>query len=273
MKHLRLNRILWISIGFLALLASAIGIINQSIYDNIVSTHILPGTISQDTMTLILSIIIIYTAWKSNHDSLIKPIIALSITSYIFYAYAIYSIEQLYNELYLVYLWLTALSFYTIVFGLISINPSKWNRISFPNALKKITIGFSIVIVVLFTVLWTSQLIPLMLSGHKEEFTFSIYILDLVFIMPAFIITSYLVYINHPYGVIISPILFFKAFTLLFSVGIGYYYRIFYGLEIVLTEGLFYIIISMIFLIISMFQFRFISSSLNKNNKKDISHD
>ena len=258
MTHMKLNKIVWIIIGLIAFIVSLTSIIWQSVYSDVVSPLILPGTISQDTMTAILSIVLIYLSLITHKSSKVFPILSLSILLYLFYAYAIYSIEQLYTVFYLAYLAITAMSFYGFILGILSIDISLWKEQTMPKYLKNLSIVVSLFIVILFSLLWISQLIPLIQAGFKQEFTFSIYILDLIFIMPGFIIISYLLYMDNPYSKVLAPILFFKAFTLLFSVGLGYYFRLFYNISIIYFGGLFYFAISLLFLGISLFHFKYI---------------
>jgi hypothetical protein len=74
---------------------------------------------------------------------------------------------------------------------------------------------------VLFYVLWIGQLLPLMRTGEKIEYSNSIFILDMVFVLPALMMSAVLLIKNNALGAIFAPILSFKAFTLLFSVGVG----------------------------------------------------
>jgi hypothetical protein len=60
-----------------------------------------------------------------------------------------------------------------------------------------------------------------MRTGDKIEYTYSIYIIDMVFVLPALIMSAILLIKKNALGLIFAPILFVKAFTLLFSVGLG----------------------------------------------------
>jgi hypothetical protein len=56
-----------------------------------------------------------------------------------------------------------------------------------------------------------------MLAGHKLENLYSIYILDLCFIMPAFIIVAALTIREKGIGYILTPAMFILGFSLIFS--------------------------------------------------------
>ena len=255
-KNLKLNKKLWLITAFLSLFVSLVGLINQSIYYKIVSEEIMPGVISQDLITFIISILLIFIAFKVKKKEIKVQIIALSFLAYIFYAYSIYSIEQLYNSFYLFYLFLASLSFWSIVIALANYDSSYLKELNLNNHLRYITIIFLILIPILFYFLWTSQLLPLMKTGEKQEFTFSIYILDLVFILPAMLITAVMLIKKKLFAYLIAPALFFKAFTLLFSVALGSFLRPFYNVNFRAEEASFYLILSLLFLGLSMLNFK-----------------
>lgn len=120
---------------------------------------------------------------------------------------------------------------------------------------KYLTTGFLIFIPLLFYSLWIGKLLPLMRIGEKLEFTHSIFILDMVFVLPFFIISATLIITRNGLGYIFAPILFFKAFTLLFSVGLGGFIKLLYNQIANQSESMFYIILSVIFLALAVLNF------------------
>lgn len=254
-KNLIFNKKLWLLNAVLSLLISLIGLTNQDIYSKVVSQQILPGVISQDLITAIISILLILIALRVKEKEIKIQIVALSFLAYIFYAYSIYAIEQLYNSFYLFYLLLASLSFWSLVVALANYENNFLKEVNLNKYLKYLTITFLIFIPILFYFLWTSQLLPLMAAGEKQEFTFSIYILDLIFVMPAMLITVVILIKNKSLGYLMAPLLFFKAFTLLFSVALGSFLRPFYNVNFIAEEAFFYLILSLIFLALSLLIF------------------
>ena len=104
----------------------------------------------------------------------------------------------------------------------------------------------------MFYFIWSSDLIELIKQGTKIEFTFSVYILDMIFIMPAFLIIASLLSKKSKVAYVFAPVMFFKSFTLLFSVGLGSFIRIYLNMPSNYQEGLPYIGLSFIFLGISL---------------------
>jgi hypothetical protein len=60
-----------------------------------------------------------------------------------------------------------------------------------------------------------------MQTGQRIDSLYSIFILDLCFIMPAFLILSLLTYRNHRTGLLLLPALYVLGFTLIFSLAVG----------------------------------------------------
>lgn len=251
-KNLRVNKKLWLITALLALAVSLIGVINQNIYSEVISQEILPGVVSQDLITVIISIVLIFLSLKVEAENIKSQILTLSFLAYIFYAYGIYAIEQIYNSFYILYLLIFSLSFWSIIFSLSNYDKSVFKKINLNKYIKYLTLSFLIIIPLLFYFLWINQLLPLMRTGEKIEFAFSVYILDIVFILPALIITAILIIKDKSLGYISAPILFFKAFTLLFSVGLGAAFRVFYELSFNPEESFFYIILSLLFLALAV---------------------
>jgi len=91
---------------------------------------------------------------------------------------------------------------------------------------------------------------------------YSIYILDMVFVLPAFLISAYMIIKRKLLGYIFAPLLFFKAFTLLFSVGLGGLLKPLFNQVAEQGENIFYIILSIIFLSLALLNI------CNLNNKR-----
>ena len=251
-KNINTYRKIWVFLGVLSLIAAGFSISNIEIYKTVVSKNILPGTISQDIITLIVSFLLIYIGLKVNDHSYKKQIFGVSFVAYLFYSYGIYVIEQIYTPLYLIYMLILALSFWSLFFSIKDFKYKNIKKLVLSKVIARISLFFSIFIPILFYFIWGSDLVKLINQGTKLEFTFSIYILDMIFIMPAFLIIAYLLSKKYKIAYILAPVMFFKSFTLLFSVGLGSFIRICLNMTSNFQEGLPYIGLSLIFLGISL---------------------
>jgi high-affinity K+ transport system ATPase subunit B len=63
-------------------------------------------------------------------------------------------------------------------------------KVKLSKAMANTSAISGIVIALIFTSLWISALIPLMKEHNRIEFLYSIYLLYLCFVMPAFLITG-----------------------------------------------------------------------------------
>lgn len=254
-QNLKKHKLLWAIDGIMAFSVALAGVLKPEIYEKVVSSDWLPGTISQDIITVIASIGLLLIAFSVKDGEIKKQIIAIGLLSYLFYGYGIFVIERLYTPLYIVYMAVFAVSFWSIVYGLASIRKSVMDWVTIPATIKKVSVGFLIFIPLLFYILWTGQLLPLMQAGKKIEFAYSIYILDMAFILPALLICAVLIIKRSGLGLILAPILFFKAFTLLFSVGLGGLLKPLYKQATDPGEIAFYFGLSAIFMVLSIVNF------------------
>jgi len=262
-RNLKANKILWISIASLSLVAACIGVFNQDVYEKVISYDLLPGTVAQDVITIIASVVLLSLSLKVKDTDEKKQIIVVSLLAYLFNGYGIYVIERVYNWLYLLYMAIVALSFWSVVYALTNINHDALVQAKAPNWVRNLSAGCLFFTAALFYILWTGQLLPLMLAGEKIEFFYSIFILDMAFVLPALVISGVLLIKKNVLGLIFAPILFFKAFTLLFSVGLGGLLKPFYGQIADTGETGFYLLLSVIYLTFAVLNFLKISFKVN----------
>ena len=220
LTHLFLNRLLWAVAGLLALGAAATGILRTEIYDGVVAPRLVPGAYSQDLLSLGAGLGLLYLAYAAGPQRTKHQIVALGLLGYLFYAYGIYVIERTYNGLYLLYMAVFALSFWALATAGASLdraNPS----VSLPRAVRITSASGAILQPLTFYPLWIGMLLPLMATGDQIDSLYSIFILDLCFIMPGFLILSFLAYRNHRTGLLLLPALQVLGFTLIFSLAVG----------------------------------------------------
>lgn len=254
-KNLKAHKTIWLVIASLSLIAACIGVFNQDIYNKVISFDLLPGIVAQDAITILVGLVLLFLGLKTTEADVKKQIVAISLLAYLFYGNGIYVIERVYNLLYLLYMAIVALSFWSIVYGLANIKQGVLRQMELPKWVRNLSAGCLLFTAGLFYVLWTGQLVPLMQTGEKIEFFYSIFILDMAFVLPAIIISGVLLIKKNEFGLIFAPILFFKAFTLLFSVGLGGLITPLYGQTADLGETAFYITLSVIYLAFAILNF------------------
>ncbi len=250
------NKILWFLSAFLSLTAALAGVMYPDIYSSVASTDVISGVISQDIVTIILSVIILFFVAGIKEDDSKKQIIIIGILGYLFYAYGIYVIERFYNGLYFLYMAIFALAFYSIVYSVANIGKDILQKVKLPSAVRNVSVGFSLLIPVLFTILWTSQILSFIQAGTKPEFMYSIFILDMCFIFPAFIIIIIKAIRKEGLGLLLLPVTFINGFTLLFSVALGALLKPLFNQTMNAGELLLYLGVSTVFLILAAVYFK-----------------
>ena len=115
LNHLNLHRTLWGLSGALTVVAAGTALWNPGIYDRIVSQELIPGAFSQDLLSLVAALGLLYLASSTRPERVKHQILALGLLGYLFYAYGIYVIERAYNGLYLVYLAIFTTVFWALV--------------------------------------------------------------------------------------------------------------------------------------------------------------
>jgi len=214
-NNLKLNKTLFLITGILALITAVFGVLKPEMYNPVAITRIIPGLFTQDLLVILAAIVLIILAIWLQQDDYRKLIVILGILGFFFYAYGIYSIEQIYTSLYPLYLSILALSFYVLIYSMSSLKNSAVEELELNIIIRYGAAGYGIFIAVMFNFIWISQLIPLLQTGDRLEYMFSIYIIDLVFIMPAFVIAAVLAVSKRTIGVIGLPALFILGIGIL----------------------------------------------------------
>jgi hypothetical protein len=202
------NRLLWFVVAILSLTVAVFGVVNPSVYDGVIGESIKPGVFSQDILAVVLSVVLLLLAFTSRESQLRKRVIAHGILGFFFYSYGIYAIERVYNWLYPIYLGIFGLSLFVLIYGVSTVPKNATANLVVPSSVRILGAGYGILIAVIFNVIWFSQLVPLLRRGERIEFTYSIYIIDLSFVMPAFVIAAIMALRRHPTGLMGIPALF-----------------------------------------------------------------
>lgn len=220
-KNLKLNKSLWVLSTLLALVAAIYGLIDHQIYSGLFPEKFIAAQFSQDWLTILVCLFLIYLIFTTRGSSLKKPLIILGIMGAFAYLYAIFSIERVYNVLYLLYLAILGTSFFSIVFTTSSLDSGVMNTLEVRKGVKYTTAIFSLLIAALFSFLWISALLPLMATKTQIQNLYSIYLLDLVFVMPSFAITAVMTFRKNPLGYVLTPAMFILGIFVIFPLGLG----------------------------------------------------
>ncbi|MGE5653076.1 MAG: hypothetical protein ACM3ZQ_02245, partial [Bacillota bacterium] len=137
-----------------------------------------------------------------------------------------------------------------------SIRPEIRPAVKLSKLSRYLSIGVSLFIPFMFGLLWTSRLLPMLQDGQKPEFYYSVYILDLCFIMPAYVILAVMMIRRDGLGLLLAPAMFILGVTLLFPVGIGELLKPAYNASVDMAGLKLYLGLSLFFLIVALFHLK-----------------
>lgn len=203
--------------GLLAAIAAAAGVISPSLYHGLIPASLLPGAYGQDLVTALTGTTLVALTVAPRRGPR-RELVELGLLAYLAYADGIFVIERMYNPLYLGYLAVFALAVWTIVLAARSIPvdagvPTSWARIV-------CSVG-ALLQPLVFVPLWIVALVPLMAERRQIDSLYSVYILDLGFVMPAFLVTAVLLLRRLPSGSLLAPPMFVLGTVLIGSLAVS----------------------------------------------------
>jgi len=221
MSHLTANRVAWGVTGVATLVASIAGVVDVGLYDGVVAGFLIPGAYAQDLISTVAAVGLLVLALMAGGRRPKLELVALGLLGYLFYAYGIYVIERTYNEFYLLCMAIFTLSFWSLVYGCLSIRGDVYKNAQLSSRVRLASAMGSLLQPLVFYPLWIGMLLPLMASGDQVDSLYSIFILDLCFIMPAFLILAFQMFRRRGIGLVLAPPLYVLGFTLIFSLALA----------------------------------------------------
>ena len=126
---------------------------------------------------------------------------------------------------------------------------------------KNLSMIYLIFNAVMFNIIWSGLLLGHILAGTKPEFAFSIFILDLWFIMPAFFLIAIFLKQNRALGVFLPPVLLLLGFFVLIPLALTEFLKLLMFEQAIDMGSLFlYLPLSAILLILSVLYLKDLSS-------------
>ncbi|MDI3240176.1 hypothetical protein QK292_01180 [Arthrobacter sp. AL08] len=245
-------RALWMVIGLLTVTAAVAGLVFPDIYRGVVAADLLPGAVSQDLMSGVAGIALIVLALTVRREQTKARLVALGILGYLFYAYGIYSIERTYNGFYLVYLAIFALSFWGVLYTAMEVRAEGPRRVRVPAGIRRLSATGALLQPLIFYPLWIAMLLPLMRTREQIDSLYSVFVLDLCFIMPAFLILAVLTFRGRWPGLVFMPALFLLGFTLIFSLALGELFKPLFKLPVSAASLWSSVLLSALFLVLGV---------------------
>jgi len=238
LKNKYTSSVLMISflVSIMSLFSALLGFFYKNLYENVILTGVfkttfVPGTISQDIIAIASSFImfiLILLYLKTEDNRLLISIIGL--LSFYFYGYGIFVISAIFTSIYLVYMAIFSLSILGMIIGICGFTDEYIKSLFLPKWIRICGIAFLSMIVLIFMSIWIIDLIPYTKNHTVPEF-YAVYILDLCFILPLFIVIIYMLIKNIKRAYVFLGIALLKTGTLILSVVIGCFVAPLYGVQ------------------------------------------
>ena len=182
--------------ALIAGICSTAGLIDPGQYRAVVSAAVLPGAIGQDATALALSVVLlVVTARGRSLDRFALPALA-----FLAYGYGIYSIERTMTVWYIAYLAALACAAWALAIG-VARNLREAARTEPVTGARRVIVALICALTSLaFSAAWVSALTPYMLSGRQPAELWSIYLMDLCFVMPALATAAWWTWRRDPRG-------------------------------------------------------------------------
>ncbi|MGN6744128.1 MAG: hypothetical protein ACTHJL_12660 [Amnibacterium sp.] len=214
------QRILWAATGLATVAAAGTGLILPSIYDRLVPAALLPGVYGQDAVGAVVGAALLTLAVPAEPAAR-RDLTAIGLAGYLGYAYGILVIERVTNPLYLDYLAVFAGAVWSLVLAVAGIRrtgaapplPPRWAR--FVS-----TVG-AVLQPLVFVPLWIVALLPVLAARRPEGALLAVSVLDLGFVMPAFVVTAVLLALRRPSGSLLAPPMFVLGAVLMGSLTVA----------------------------------------------------
>lgn len=172
----------------------------------------------QDAVTLgFVTPLLAVGLWLARRGSLRGYLLWLGALAYLLYTYAVYAVITQFNVFFLGYIALFGLSLYTLVGGLLQLNPDVVERRLEASLRIRPMVGFLVVMGVLVALLWLAEVVPAMVAGTKPASAADVglpanvvHVLDLGVLIPAMFITAHWLRQRRAWGYVLPGVLFVK---------------------------------------------------------------
>jgi hypothetical protein len=257
-----------IAIAVLAAIANISGLFWKNLYQSD-TVSITAQMMGQDLITLIIVIPLLLTSlYLIARDSLRGRLMWMGIMFYFIYTYASMSFAASFNQLFLVYVALFALSIYTFMGELLSMNIKKIKESFSPRLINKITAIFLIIAGLMLAGMWLSMIVESQLTGIapaalESYTTLVIQALDLAIVFPATIVVGYLLIKGYAWGYVLASILVIKASLIGTAILSMVLFMVSSGVTVAIGQVIFFVFLTVVGIIIAVTFYNNINEKLD----------
>lgn len=196
----------------IALIASAIGLADvDGIYSRETASFV-DQAIAQDLVNLTIAApTTLLLAWLAWRGSVRAALLWTGVLTFTVYNYVIYTVSIHVGPLFLAWVAVLGLTFWSLVGGLRTLRPTAVAA-RLARAPRGIVGWYLLVIAGVFTMLWLSDIVPAMVDGRVPKGALDlglpsnpVHVLDLAIFLPAVIAIGRLVLLQRPTGLTLAP--------------------------------------------------------------------
>jgi len=237
-KYIKTLEILTSLLIIITFIVSLYSILNIDIYQSFTPASLFPGALSQDVVSLVVTILLLIVLLKLRTSSEKIYLVWIALIGYLLYAYGIYAFDRVYTMFFLCYVAIFGLSLFSLIIFFSSIDLDYFIDIRTEHIPKRSIATFLFLLALLFIYTWLNIIIPSMINKIQPAGN-SIFVFDLSFFIPLLILTAMKLFQNKKLGYLLSGILLMKMGFLGFSVLLGalispYFGQPFFIFEVVL---------------------------------------
>lgn len=206
------------TLGILVLTVAAtlLGLLRPGFYSD--PDALMYQAYGQDAVTLgIVTPLLAVGLWLARRGSLRGYLLWLGGLAYVLYTYAIYAVITQFNAFFLGYVALFGLSLYTLVGGLLQLDPDAVESRLESSLRVGPMVGFLVAMGVLVALLWLAEILPATFAGTKPASAADVglpanvvHVLDLGVLIPAMFVAAHWLRQRRPWGYVLPGVLFVK---------------------------------------------------------------
>lgn len=176
--------------------------------------------IAQDVVTVIVAIpLLVISLWLVKKQNKKGMFLLTGTIGYFLYTYTSYAFLMVFNSLYLVYVILMALSFYAFILCLMELNRLDTKEFITERFPRKSLSSFFLVSGIMIMGMWLGRIVPALADGSaptglEHYSTLGIQTLDLGFVVPACMVTAYLLRKGKKWGYLLAIVFVEKMITM-----------------------------------------------------------
>lgn len=197
--------------SLLTILAAAIGLFTANYYP-IASATYRVAVKSQDLIAFVAALIILAAVYRTWQGSTRAVIVWAGCLGYLIYSYLLLTMDKIFTPIFPVYIAILGLCLYSLIGLLGRLNADKFR----PSISESMPVRFIAVVLAIPLILippWIAFISDPVLRVQPNALT-TVNVIDLSFVIPACLLSAYLIWRKQVWGYVFSGVMLVKMFTM-----------------------------------------------------------